>query len=53
MLKNLVLALGIKRVTRNIPTFYRNLLQKQETTKTVNYNFFAGPEKLERYCKQE
>ena len=51
-LKNLILGSGIKRVTRNSPTFF-SVIQEQETTKTINYNFFASPGKLQRYCKQE
>ena len=47
-----LLALGIKRVTRNSPTFL-TVIQKLQTTKTINYNFFATPEKLKRYCKQK
>ena len=42
----------LKRVTRNSRTFF-TVIQNQETTKTIDYHFFASPEKLERYCKQE
>ena len=51
-LKYRILTSGIKRVTRNCPNFFA-VIQKQETTKTINYNFFASSGKLERYCKQE
>ena len=50
LLENLKLALGIKRVTRNSPKFF-TVIQKQETTKTINYTVFASPGQLERYCK--
>ena len=35
--KNLKLAFGIKRVTRTVCLF--TVIQKQQTTKTINYNF--------------
>ena len=52
--KNLIPAFGkfTKRVTRNSSTFF-TVIQKQEITKTINYNFFGSPGKLERYCVQE
>ena len=50
--QNLKLALGTTRDSRNIFFEFFTVNQKQETTKTINYNFFSGPEKLERYCKQ-
>ena len=43
-LKNLKLALGIKRATRNMS--FCTVIKKQETTKTTNYNFFACPKNL-------
>ena len=53
-LNNLILALGIKRVTRDSPTFfYGNSKTRNNKNYGINYNFFASPEKLKRYCKQE
>ena len=34
--------MGIKRVTRNILTFF-TVIQKQEITKTIKLEFFASP----------
>ena len=51
-LKNLKLALGIKRVTRNSLTFL-TVIKKKEITKTIKLQLFVSPGKLKRYCKQK
>ena len=48
---DLKLALVVKRVARISLTFLPQF-KKLETTKTIDYNFFASRGKLERYCKQ-
>ena len=50
-LKNLKLALYIKH--RSHQSDFFTVIQKQETTKTINNNFFAWQGKFERYYKQD